>query len=52
MSKKKVYEKPQMDVIVFETEDIIRTSGDNNWDDNELPPIPTGMNGTDDIFYL
>lgn len=51
MNKKKVYEKPKMDVIVFETEDIIRTSGDYK-DDNELPIIPIGMDETDDIFYL
>ena len=48
MDKKKVYEKPKMDVIVFDSEDIITTSGD----DNELPIIPIGMDETDEIFYL
>ena len=48
MDEKKVYEKPKMDVIVFEAEDIIKTSGD----DNETPIIKGEIDETDEIFYL
>ena len=29
MNEKKIYEKPEMEVIVFEVEDVIRTSNGN-----------------------
>ena len=34
------YETPQMNIVVFETEDIICTSGDVITGDNETPIIP------------
>lgn len=33
---KEKYETPEMEIVEFESEDIITTSGDNN----ELPPMP------------
>lgn len=33
---KEKYETPKMEIVEFESEDIITTSGDNN----ELPPMP------------
>ena len=36
----KKYETPQMNIVVFETEDIICTSGDVITGDNETPIIP------------
>lgn len=34
MNQKKLYESPEMEIIRFEEEDVIRTSG------NELPDVP------------
>lgn len=34
---KERYEIPEMEIVKFETEDIITTSGNNN--DNDLPPM-------------
>ena len=34
---KERYETPEMEIVEFETEDIITTSG------NDLPPIPVGI---------
>lgn len=34
---KERYETPEMEIVEFETEDIITTSGDDN---NKLPVIP------------
>ena len=36
----KKYETPQMNIVEFETEDIICTSGDIITGDNETPIIP------------
>ena len=36
----KKYETPQMNIVEFETEDIICTSGDVITGDNETPIIP------------
>lgn len=36
----KKYETPQMDIVEFETEDIIRTSGEITTEVNETPIIP------------
>lgn len=36
----KKYETPQMNIVEFETEDIICTSGDVITGDNEAPIIP------------
>ena len=36
----KKYETPQMNIVEFETEDIICTSGDVITGDNEMPIIP------------
>ena len=36
----KKYETPQMNIVEFETEDIIGTSGDVITGDNETPIIP------------
>ena len=36
MNEKKLYESPEMEIIRFEEEDVIRTSGD----DNEMPNVP------------
>ena len=36
----KKYETPQMNIVEFETEDIICTSGDVIIGDNETPIIP------------
>lgn len=36
----KKYETPQMNIVKFETEDIICTSGDVITGDNETPIIP------------
>ncbi len=36
----KEYETPQMNIVEFETEDIICTSGDVITGDNETPIIP------------
>ena len=36
----KKYETPQMNIVEFETEDIICTSGDVMTGDNETPIIP------------
>lgn len=36
----KKYETPQMDIVEFETEDIICSSGDVITGDNETPIIP------------
>ena len=36
----KKYETPQMNIVEFETEDIISTSGDVITGDNETPIIP------------
>jgi hypothetical protein len=36
----KKYEMPQMNIVEFETEDIICTSGDVITGDNETPIIP------------
>ena len=36
----KKYETPQMNIVEFETEDIIWTSGDVITGDNETPIIP------------
>lgn len=33
---KEVYEAPEMEIVEFETEDIITTSGTGN----DLPPMP------------
>lgn len=32
MNEKKIYEKPEMEVTVFEVEDVIRTSDENESD--------------------
>ncbi len=37
MNEKKLYESPEMEIIRFEEEDVIRTSGNNG---NELPGVP------------
>lgn len=34
MNEKKLYESPEMEIIRFEEEDVIRTS------DNEMPGVP------------
>lgn len=36
MNEKKLYESPEMEIIRFEEEDVITSSGD----DNELPGAP------------
>lgn len=38
MNEKQLYESPEMEVITFEEEDVITTSG--GLGDNELPPAP------------
>lgn len=35
---KETYTTPEMEIVYFDTEDIITTSGDNN----ELPFVPAG----------
>ena len=37
-TEKQPYEQLELEVIPFETEDVIRTSGE----DNEFPPVPMG----------
>lgn len=50
MKEKKIYEEPEMNVITFQAEDVIRTSGWN--DDNETDTIPS-VNSNDEInWYL
>lgn len=34
---KKQYDSPKMQLIVFNTKDVITTSGDPELDDNEMP---------------
>lgn len=36
---KEFYETPEMNITMFDTEDVITTSG---LDDNELPIVPVG----------
>lgn len=38
--KKEFYQEPEMELIRFETEDVIRTSGEFAPDDNETGIIP------------
>lgn len=38
MNEKKLYESPEMEIIRFEEEDVIKTSG------NELPEVPLSQN--------
>lgn len=35
---KKDYEKPELEIVIFMSEDVLQDSG--ILDDNELPPIP------------
>ena len=42
----KKFEKPEMEVIVFEVEDVIVTSGDNG--ESTPTPTPTGRDGGGD----
>lgn len=48
MKEKKIYEKPEMNVITFQAEDVIRTSGDT-----ETDPIPGDLasNSFDEIDW-
>ena len=39
---KEMYETPEMEVILFEAEDIIRTSGGDH--DYDLPTVPVKSN--------
>lgn len=48
MKEKKIYEKPEMNVITFQAEDVIRTSGDSG--DTETDPIPVA-NSDDELTW-
>jgi hypothetical protein len=39
---KELYQEPKLEVIQFEAEDIITTSGDTILDPDEMPPIIIG----------
>ncbi len=43
---KKIYEEPDVKIIICNLEDVIRTSDDNN-NDNETPIIPFGLDHAD-----
>ena len=38
MHRKKLYEQPELEIMTFEMEDVITTSG--TLDDDELPLVP------------
>ena len=40
VSMKEAYETPKMEIVEFETEDVITTSGIGGDSGNELPPMP------------
>ena len=42
MIMKERYETPEMEIVEFETEDIITASGGND-DPNKLPTMPIGL---------
>ena len=37
---KELYEAPEMEIVEFETEDVITTSGIGGDSGNDLPPMP------------
>lgn len=40
---KERYEKAEMEIIEFETEDVITTSGVHNPEENETPGVDSGI---------
>lgn len=46
MNRKDNYETPEMEIITFETEDVITTSG------NETPIVPPGNHLLDDDYMI
>lgn len=39
---KKLYTEAELEIVHFENEDVIVTSGNAGLDEDELPPVPVG----------
>ena len=38
---KKIYETPEIKIVLLDSEDVLKASGDTEYDDDyQLPPIP------------